>query len=174
MDYAPGGTVRKRHPRGVALPLPTILDYVKQVADALQYAHDEHFIHRDVKPENLLVGRRQEILLSDFGIALLAQTSRSQSMQDVTGTASYMAPEQFQGKPHPASDQYALAIMVYEWLTGACPFRGSFTEIASQHLFVPPPPLREKVPGLSPAVEQVVLTALAKDPHQRLTLTQVC
>jgi eukaryotic-like serine/threonine-protein kinase len=167
MDYAPGGTVRKRHPRGVALPLPTILDYVKQVAEALQYAHDGHFIHRDIKPENLLVGRRQEILLSDFGIALLAQTSRSQSMQDVTGTASYMAPEQFQGKPRQASDQYALAVMVYEWLAGACPFRGSFTEIASQHLFVPPPPLREQVPGLSPAVEQVVLTALAKDPHQR-------
>ncbi len=167
MDYAPGGTVRKRHPRGVALPMSTVLNYVKQVADALQYAHDEHFIHRDIKPENLLVGRRQEILLSDFGIALLAQTSRSQSMQDVTGTASYMAPEQFQGKPRRASDQYALAVMIYEWLTGACPFRGSFTEIASQHLFVPPPPLREKVPGLASAVEQVVMIALAKDPHQR-------
>lgn len=173
MDYAPGSTVRKRHPRGVALPLSTILDYVMQVADALQYAHDERFIHRDIKPENLVVGRRQEILLSDFGIALLAQTSHSQSMQDVTGTASYMAPEQFQGKPRQASDQYSLAVMVYEWLTGACPFRGSFTEIASQHLFVPPPPLREQVPDLSPAVEQVVMTALAKDPHQRFATVQV-
>jgi serine/threonine protein kinase len=167
MDYAPNGTVRKRHPKGVALPLPTILGYVKQLADALQYAHDEHFIHRDIKPENLLVGRRQEILLSDFGIALLAQTSRSQSMQDVAGTASYMAPEQFQGKPRPASDQYALAVMVYEWLTGTCPFHGSFTEIASQHLFVPPPPLRGRTPTISPEVEQVVMTALAKDPKQR-------
>jgi serine/threonine protein kinase len=167
MDYAPNGSVRKRHPKGVALPLPTILGYVKQLADALQYAHDEHFIHRDIKPENLLVGRRQEILLSDFGIALLAQTSRSQSMQDVAGTASYMAPEQFQGKPRPASDQYALAVMVYEWLTGTCPFHGSFTEIASQHLFVPPPPLRGRTPTISPEVEQVVMTALAKDPKQR-------
>jgi serine/threonine protein kinase len=172
MDYAPNGSVRKRHPKGVALPLPTILGYVKQLADALQYAHDEHFIHRDIKPENLLVGRRQEILLSDFGIALLAQTSRSQSMQDVAGTASYMAPEQFQGKPRPASDQYALAVMVYEWLTGTCPFHGSFTEIASQHLFVPPPPLKERMPSISPAVEQVVITALAKDPHQRFGSVQ--
>src|ERR1700730_13397091 len=167
MDYAPNGSMRKRHPKGVALPLPTSLAYVKQVADALQYAHDEHFIHRDVKPENLLVGRRQEILLSDFGIALLAQTSRSQSMQDVTGTASYMAPEQFQGKPRQASDQYSLAVMVYEWFTGACPFHGSFTEVASQHLFVPPPSLREKRSSISPVVEQVVMTALDKDPHQR-------
>ena len=155
MDYAPNGTVRKRHPKGVAFPLPTILSYVKQTASALQYAHDEHFIHRDVKPENLLVGRQQEILLGDFGTALLAQTSRSQSMQDVAGTASYMAPEQFQGKPRPASDQYALAIMVYEWLTGACPFHGSFTEIASQHLFMPPPPLQGRTPTITPAVEQI-------------------
>ena len=167
MDYAPNGTVRKRHPKGVALPIPTILNYIKQAASALQYAHDEHFVHRDVKPENLLLGRQEEILLGDFGIALLAQTSRSQSMQDVAGTAIYMAPEQFQGKPRPASDQYALAVMVYEWLTGACPFHGSFTEIASQHLFVPPPPLQGRTPAISLEVEQVVMTALAKDPKQR-------
>lgn len=172
MDYASNGTVRNRYPKGVVLPLLTILNYVKQVADALQYAHNERFIHRDIKPENLLVGRRQEVLLSDFGIALFAQTSRSQSIQDVAGTANYMAPEQFQGKPRPASDQYALAIMAYEWLTGACPFHGSFTEIASQHLFVPPPPLQEKTPGISPAIEQVVLTALAKDPHHRFSSVQ--
>ena len=172
MDYAPNGTVRKQHPKGVALPLPIILSYVKQTASALQYAHDEHFIHRDVKPENLLVGRQQEILLGDFGTALLAQTSRSQSMQDVVGTASYMAPEQFQGKPRPASDQYALAVMVYEWLTGACPFHGSFTEVASQHLFMPPPPLQGRTPAISPAVEQVVLTALTKDPRQRFSSVQ--
>ncbi len=172
MDYAPNGTVRKKHPKGVALPLSTIQSYVKQIADALQYAHDEQFIHRDVKPENLLIGRRQELLLSDFGIALIAQTSRSQSMQDVAGTASYMAPEQFQGKPRPASDQYALAVMVYEWLTGTCPFHGSFTEIASQHLFVPPPPLKGRMPGISSAVEQVVMTALAKDPHHRFGSVQ--
>src|SRR6266571_2613685 len=87
MDYAPNGTLRKRHPKGVPLALPTIVGYVKQIADALQYAHDEHLIHRDVKPENLLLGRRNEVLLGDFGIALLAQSSRSQSIQDVAGTA---------------------------------------------------------------------------------------
>ena len=167
MDYAPNGTLRSQHPKGVELPLPTIIGYVRQIANALQYAHDEHFIHCDIKPENLLVGRQQEILLSDFGIALIAQTSRSQSMQNVAGTASYMAPEQFQGKPCAASDQYALAIMVYEWLTGRCPFHGAFAAIAGQHLLAPPPPLQRKTSTISLEAEQVVVTALAKDPKQR-------
>src|SRR5271157_4824751 len=83
-----------------------------------------------------------------------------------------MAPEQFQGHPHRASDQYALGVVVYEWLTGDHPFHGSFSEIASQHLFVPPPPLREKVPTISSEVEQVVLTALEKDPHKRFASVQ--
>src|SRR5205807_3540943 len=67
MDYAPNGTLRKLHPKGTSVALPTIVTYVKQVAEALQYAHDEKLIHRDVKPENMLVGRRNEIFLSDFG-----------------------------------------------------------------------------------------------------------
>lgn len=167
MDYAPSGTLRQRHPKNSRLSLETIIPYVKQVADALQYAHDEKFIHRDIKPENMLIGRRGEILLSDFGIALIAQSTRMQSTQEVVGTAYYMAPEQLQGKPRLASDQYALGVVVYEWLTGTRPFSGSFSEIASQHMFVPPTPLHEKLPSLSPAIEEVVMTALAKDPHQR-------
>lgn len=172
MDYASNGTLRQRHPRGERLPLVTIISYVKQVADALQYAHDEKLIHRDIKPENMLVGRRGEILLSDFGIALVAQSSRYQSTQDVVGTVAYMSPEQIQGKPRPASDQYSLAIVVYEWLSGARPFHGSFTEICTQHMFAAPTPLREKIPTLSLDVEQVVMTALTKDPHQRFMSIQ--
>ena len=167
MDYAPSGTLRQRHPKNTRLPIETIVPYIKQVADALQYAHDEKFIHRDIKPENMLIGRRSEILLSDFGIALIAQSTRMQSTQEVVGTAYYMAPEQLQGKPRLASDQYALGVVVYEWLSGSRPFHGSFSEIASQHMFVPPTPLHEKLPSLSPALEEVVMTALAKDPHQR-------
>ena len=72
MDYAPNGTLRQRHPKGTQLPLTTIVPYVKQVANALQHAHDEKLIHRDVKPENILLGRRNEVLLSDFGIARIA------------------------------------------------------------------------------------------------------
>jgi eukaryotic-like serine/threonine-protein kinase len=88
-------------------------------------------------------------------------------VQEMAGTAYYMAPEQLQGKPRRASDQYSLAIVVYEWLTGECPFNGSFIEIASQHMLVPPPPLRDKIPGIPREIEEVVLAALAKDPERR-------
>ncbi|GCE13120.1 serine/threonine protein kinase [Tengunoibacter tsumagoiensis] len=167
MDYAPNGTLRQRHAKGIPLPLTTILPYITQVADALQYAHDERLIHRDIKPENMLIGRRNEILLSDFGIALVAQSSLSQGTQDVIGTVAYMSPEQIQGKPRPASDQYSLGIVAYEWLTGERPFHGSFTEMCTQHMFAQPPLLSEKLTQVSPAIEQVIMRALAKDPKQR-------
>ncbi len=172
MDYLPFGNVRRSHPKGITLPLETIVSYVKQIASALQYAHDQMLIHRDIKPENMLLDQDHIIVLSDFGIALMAQSSRSQITQQVAGTAAYMAPEQFQGHPHRASDQYALGIVVYEWLSGDRPFHGSFTEMYSQHLFLAPPPLSEKRPELRPAVEEVVLMALAKDPKERFATIQ--
>ncbi len=167
MSYASNGTLRQRHPKGTILPLTTIISYVKQIAGALQYAHDQRLIHRDVKPENMLLGGHDELLLSDFGIALMVQSSRFQSTQDMAGTVAYMAPEQIQGKPRQASDQYSLGIVAYEWLSGNHPFHGSLTEIVAQHLAVPPPSLRERLPMISPDVEQVVMTALAKDPKDR-------
>lgn len=167
MDYASKGTLRQRHPKGTQLPLSLIISYVKQVAAALQHAHNERLVHRDIKPENMLLGRQNELLLSDFGIALVAQSSLYPSVQEIVGTAAYMSPEQIQGKLRPASDQYSLGIVVYEWLSGDRPFHGSFTELCTQHMFAAPPPLREKIPMISPDVEQVITRALAKDPHQR-------
>jgi serine/threonine protein kinase len=166
MDYAPNDSIRHLYSRGTVLPLPTIISYVEQVASALQYAHRQKLIHRDVKPENMLLGRNHEILLSDFGIALIAQSSKSQAIQGVIGTINYMAPEQLQGKPRYASDQYSLGVVIYEWLCGSLPFSGSFTEVATQHIFTQPPPLSQKIPK-SPIVEEVVMTALAKDPQNR-------
>lgn len=185
IDYAPNGSLRTRYTRGSVLPLPTIVSYVEQLADALQYAHDQKVIHRDVKPENMLIGRRNEILLGDFGIALATQSSRYQStqgMQELAGTIAYMAPEQIQSQASIYSDQYALAIVVYEWLCGTRPFQGTFAEVAVKHTLVSPPPLREKIPDLPPAVEAVIMKALAKDPMQRFpsvrafatALAQVC
>jgi serine/threonine protein kinase len=168
MDFAPYGTVRQRYPRGTLLPVPTAVSYARQVAGALQFAHDERVVHRDVKPENLLLGRRHEVLLSDFGIAVLMHRPHDPSLYNTAGTLRYMAPEQLQGQPSPASDQYALAIVVYEWFCGRCPFEGSSgLEVAMQHLSHTPPPLRELAPTIPAPIEQVVSKALAKDPMDR-------
>ncbi len=169
IDYAPNGSLRQRYPKGSLVPLPTILSTVKQVADALQYAHEQKFIHRDVKPENMLLGRRQEVLLSDFGIATIAHSTSSLNVgaEGASGTLAYMAPEQIEGHPRPASDQYALGVVVYEWLCGERPFEGSVSEVMAQHLSVPPLPLHERMPEIPQEVEQVVLRALAKDPKAR-------
>lgn len=171
MEYAPNGTLRQRHPIGTRLLPNTIVSYVKQVASALQHAHDQCLIHRDVKPENMLLSLHDKVLLSDFGLALLApdtlSLSRQGILQQIAGTAAYLAPEQLQGKPGIASDQYTLGIVVYEWLCGKHPFSGSPIEIATQHLLVPPPPLRKLLPDLCPAIEEVVLQTLVKDPKLR-------
>ncbi len=153
MDYAPHGTLRRAYPRGTHLPLPTIISYTSQIAQALQYAHDRGVIHRDVKPENMLLNANKEILLSDFGIPAVEQSTSmliTQKMSDLktAGTASYMAPEQIQGHPHPSSDQYALGIVVYEWLSGSLPFAGDACSVMYQQVNVQPPPLREKLPGI--------------------------
>ena len=167
MEYIPHGTLRERYPKGTRLPIDTVVPYIKQVADALQYAHDENIVHRDVKPENILLRSDNEALLSDFGIATIVRSSRSQSILEMAGTIAYMAPEQIQGKPVVASDQYALGVIVYECLSGERPFNGGPIEIATQHMVIPPPSLRSKVPTLSPDIEQVVLTALEKEPSKR-------
>jgi serine/threonine protein kinase len=167
MDYAVNGTLRKYHPKGNCVALEQIVSHVGQVASALQYAHRQKLIHRDVKPENMLLSRNNEVFLSDFGLVLEAQSSSLRSAQEMAGTVPYMAPAQFEGRARPASDQYALGIVVYEWLSGDRPFHGTFMEIASQHMLHPPPPLYGRIPGISAAVEQVVQRALAKGPQRR-------
>src|SRR5438874_7656213 len=172
MDYAPNGSLRRHYPKGSVVPFAQIVSSVKQIAAALQYAHEQKFIHCDIKPENMLVGRHEEVLLSDFGLAALAHSSGSLSTQEAMGTLAYMAPEQIEGHPRTASDQYALAVTVYEWLCGSRPFEGSATEVMVQQLTMPPPPLRDRVPTAPVEVEQVVLKALAKDPRQRFASVQ--
>jgi serine/threonine protein kinase/outer membrane protein assembly factor BamB len=167
MEYAPDGTLRQRHLSGEQIPLTVVNSYVQQVASALQYAHEQRLIHRDVKPQNMLLGRQGQVLLSDFGVATIVHSEISLRTQEMAGTVPYMAPEQIQGKPRPASDQYALGICVYEWLCGVRPFIGSTWEVVTQHLSASPVGLCSHAPDLPPAVEQVVLQALAKDPQER-------
>src|SRR5579859_4007527 len=166
-SYAPHGSMRKRHARGSALPLVYVVDCARQIAAALQYAHSQNLIHGDVKPENILIGREEQLLLSDFGVAVVA--SHTLPRDDISGTVAYMAPEQLRREPCFASDQYALGVVVYEWLCGSRPFSGSIAEIALQHMQAAPPPLHERVPELPAAIEQVVMQALAKEAGQRFS-----
>lgn len=150
LDYAPNGSLA-RH-RGQQVPLDTIIQYLKHIAPALQYAHDNNVIHRDIKPDNILIGSQGELLISDFGIAVISKTGHTslQTSYDVSGTPEYMAPETFQGKLEKASDQYAIGIMIYSWLCGKLPFtQGNFMQIGYQHTHEPVPLLREQVPGIS-------------------------
>lgn len=172
MEYAPNGTLRSRHAEGRRLIPEQIIVYVKQIASALQYAHEQKVIHRDIKPENILLGLNNKILLSDFGLAVVQQSLSSPEIHSPAGTALYMAPEQIKGNPCAASDQYSLGIMVYEWLCGSPPFRGTRLGVLEQHLYSPVPRLCVQVPTLSPAIEDIVLVALAKDSQQRFTAVQ--
>ncbi len=176
MDYASDGSVRQQYPVGTRLPLGTLVSYIQQIASALQYAHERCLIHRDVKPENMLLNAQHMLLLSDFGLSLFLQSANVYSTHQITdhiaGTSLYLAPEQLQGHPEFASDQYSLGVVVYEWLCGAYPFTGTQFEVALQHLSAPPPPLREHIPDLSPTLEAVVLLTLAKDPKERFPSVQ--
>jgi tetratricopeptide (TPR) repeat protein len=174
MDYAHNGTLRQRHAPGTPVPLAMVVAYVKQLAAALQHAHNENLIHRDVKPENMLVGANNDILLSDFGVAIVPQSMRTSvgKGQGMAGTPAYMAPEQWQGKSSCASDQYALGVIVYEWLSGQSLFNGTTHELMDQHMQVPPPPLPTSLPLYSPELEQVIMKALEKDPKKRFATVQ--
>ena len=172
MEYAPGGSLRQLHPRGTRLQATLVLSYLKPIAAALQFVHAHQRIHGNVKPENLLLGRNNALVLSDISLAVLTQRSQSSTQQRGAGVISYLAPEQLQGQPQPASDQYALGIVVYEWFSGDLPFHGSFDDLYRQQLSVAPPPLRAKIPTIPSYVQDVVLKALAKNPGQRFTSVQ--
>lgn len=167
LEYAPGGTLDQRYRHGIKLPLPVAVTYVSQMENALQYAHENKLIHRDVKPANMLIGQGGKILLTDFGIATVAHSTTSMHTQVPILTLAYIAPEQIQGHPRAASDQYALGIVTYRWLTGSLPFQGSPTEVIAQHLAQTLPPLGRVTPQIPAGVEPVIQRALAKDPRER-------
>jgi WD40 repeat protein len=167
MNYIKGGNLRQYHPRGTQLSWKTIVPYIKQVAEALQYVHDQGLVHRDVKPENLLIGPHGEILLTDFGIATPSYTWDPHSLQYPVGTALYAAPEQINAQAVRASDQYALGVVVYEWLTGEPPFVGTLDEVLIKHAMAQPIPPSQKRAGLFPQTDALVMKMLAKDPTAR-------
>lgn len=168
LDYAPNGTLQQRYPLTTRVPLTLIVTYVKQIAEALAFAHEHQLVHRDIKPANILLGRREEALVSDFGLAIMVGPACANPTEKFAGTLAYIAPEQISGFPQPASDQYALGCVVYEWIAGWRPFKGeTFQELIDQQINMSPPSLCEQVPGLPLTVERVVFKALEKNPQQR-------
>ncbi|OBK30680.1 hypothetical protein A5634_15440 [Mycobacterium asiaticum] len=175
MDYVDGTDagqlVRERHPRG--MPEEDVWEIVTAVADALDFGHDHLLLHRDVKPENILVtaadGHRRRVLLTDFGIARkIDDVSNLTEANVAVGTISYVAPEQLLGKTLDGrADQYSLAATTFHLLTGAPPFQDSNRAVVvSHHLSTPPPPISQRRPDLA-HVDAVLARALSKDPTQR-------
>ena len=120
MQYAPNGTLRQRYPKGTQVPLDAIVSYTRQVAEALHYIHQQKLIHRDVKPENMLLGPQNEILLTEFSIAIIAQSTRSQQAQEAAGSVTYMAPEQLRRETTPCQRSVCpgcCGLRVAEWRT---------------------------------------------------------
>ncbi|HZT98055.1 MAG TPA: protein kinase, partial [Ktedonobacteraceae bacterium] len=154
------------------LSLQDIAYFIGQAADALQHAHDHQLIHQDVKPSNFLIRNKKDdpnhpdLLLADFGIAKFT-TATATASQSIRGTPAFMAPEQWDGQPIAASDQYALAIMAYQLLTGRPPFLGGLSQVMRQHFTAQPQPPSTLNPRIPPALDAVILRALAKTPSER-------
>ncbi len=169
-EYVEGGTLAAR------LGAPIQLDYcvrlLRPVADALDYAHSEGVVHRDVKPSNILLDRRGVPILSDFGLARIAETAESERLTQtgaMVGTPTYMAPEQCAGhEAGPPADIYALGVIAFEMITGRVPFNAPTPlGVIAAHQMTPPPSPRKLNPSLPESVVQPILTCLAKDPRQR-------
>jgi eukaryotic-like serine/threonine-protein kinase len=178
MPYRPEGSLStwlKQRGTSQLLSPADVAHFVRQAASALQDAHDHNIMHQDVKPANFLIRSskdhptRPDLQLADFGIARFSSVTTSSASQSVRGTPAYMAPEQWTGQPAPASDQYALAVMAYELLTGRAPFQGNLQFVMYQHLSQEAPPPGTFNPQLSRDVDNVFRIALAKQPEARFT-----
>ncbi len=154
---------------GGPLPLEKIVQWTEEMGSALQYAHNQGIIHRDVKPGNMLLGPGEHLLLSDFGIAKVMDSNTALTHTGASvGSPEYMSPEQATGEADYRGDIYSLGVVVYKMLTGQVPFSASTpVQVMFRHVQEPPPSPRAFNPSISPQIEAVVLQALAKRPEQR-------
>jgi eukaryotic-like serine/threonine-protein kinase len=171
MPYVNGENLRARIERDGQLPVCSALSIARDVAEAIDYAHRHNVLHRDVKPENILL-EGDRALVCDFGLARAIDQSTTDSSSSglVVGTPSYMSPEQAMARKDigPASDVYALGCVVYEMLAGDPPFTGpSAQAIFARHVVDAPRPMRSVRPDLTAGLERAVLSALAKDTWAR-------
>ncbi|MGC9335537.1 MAG: protein kinase domain-containing protein, partial [Anaerolineae bacterium] len=169
MDYVEGRTLAEIAEQRGATPADEVLRLIRPLAEALDYAHEQGLIHRDVKPSNIIVGKEGTTTLTDFGIVHAAQTTRLTQTGTVLGTPEYMSPEQARGdEVDQRTDQYSLAIVAYEMLAGKVPFKAESTPtLLHKIVHEAPPPLQAARPDLPAAVTHVLARALAKQREER-------
>jgi serine/threonine-protein kinase len=169
MEYVPGQDLKAAILKHGSLPVDQAVSIARAVADGLEAAHRVGLVHRDIKPQNIIVGDHDQVKITDFGIAKSGLSTSATETGVIFGTADYLSPEQARGQTATtASDVYALGVTLYEMLTGRLPFTGdNAVSVAMQHVSQEPPPPRMYNPRIPPQLEALVLRALSKDPAQR-------
>jgi hypothetical protein len=169
-EHVEGENLKELVQRTGRLPVRRAIELGLAVADGLAFAHDQGLVHRDVKPQNVLLSREGDVKVTDFGIARSLEVEHGVTQTGtVLGTGEYLAPEQASGRPvSPATDVYSLGVVLWELLAGDVPFSGeNFVAVALRHVNEPPPSLQEQRPDVSPRLAATVERALAKDPARR-------
>lgn len=169
MEYIEGKTLKQLIKKRGVLSLPEAIDIMLQLLDALASAHDSYIIHRDIKPQNIMIKESGLVKITDFGIAMALNSAQLTQTNSVMGSVHYLPPEQASGKGSTIrSDIYSLGILMFEMLTGKVPFKGdSAVEIALKHMKEPLPNPKELNPVIPVSVENIILKATAKNPKNR-------
>lgn len=169
MEYVEGQTLKQYIQQNAPLRVDEALEIMKQLTSAISHAHQNHIVHRDIKPHNILVDRKGNVKITDFGIAMALSATSITQTNSVLGSVHYLSPEQARGgTANKKSDIYSLGIVLFELLTGRLPFSGeSAVSIALKHLQSETPSPKRWNPTLPQSVENIVLKATAKDPFHR-------
>lgn len=168
MELVEGETLEAFLRRNKSIGEIAAIDIVKQVADALNYIHEQGVVHRDIKPSNIMMTQGNRAKLFDFGASIDLNNVDPESMAGVYGTLGYISPEQAQALPDVdgRSDLYSLGLILYRMITGRKPFYGTRDEVLHDHVNTPPPQPSEFV-RISPHLEEVIMKAISKDPADR-------
>ena len=169
MEYIEGKNLKELTKKRGKLTTTEVVDIMSQIADGLSVAHDSYIIHRDIKPQNIMILENGLVKITDFGIAMAMNATQLTQTNSVMGSVHYLPPEQASGKGSTLkSDIYSMGILMYELLTGVLPYRGdNAVEIALKHLKEPLPSIREELPDLPQSVENIILKIAAKNPKNR-------
>ena len=169
MEYIKGQTLKQLIKKRGKLSVPETVDIVSQLTDGLAHAHDSYIIHRDIKPQNIMILEDGMVKITDFGIAMAINASDLTQTNSVMGSVHYLPPEQASGKGSTIkSDIYSLGILMYEMLAGTMPFKGeTAVEIAMKHLKNPMPSIRKENPSVPQSLENIILKATAKNTKNR-------